>query len=62
MKQADKRNIQNKATNKTNLYITKHAMIHLKHYNGSIIVRKIVLCVCVYVCVTNTAKTTERVK
>ncbi len=42
-KQSDK---QNKF-----IFITKHAMIHLKHYYGSIIVRKIVFCVYVCVCV-----------
>ena len=35
----------------TFIFITKHVMIYLKHYYGSIIVRKIVLCVCVCVCV-----------
>ena len=46
------------------IFITKHAMIHLKYYYGSIIIRKIVLSVrmCVCVCVSNTTKTTEKVK
>ena len=30
--------------------ITKNAMIHLKHYYGSISVRENILCVCVCVC------------
>ena len=44
------------------IFITKHAMIHLKHYYGSITVREIILCVCVCVCVTNKTKTTKRTK
>ena len=35
------------------IFITKHTMIHLKQHYGSIILRKIVLCVCVCVCVWN---------
>ena len=38
MKRRGQKNIQNKATNKTNFYITtKHAMIHLKYCYGSIL-------------------------
>ena len=49
---ADKRNIQNKRRKQNKfIFITKYEMIHLKHYYGSIIVRKIVLRVCVCVCV-----------
>ena len=56
----DKRNIQNKATNKTNLYLYKTYIDTLKYRNGSI--NKIVMCVYVRVCVcvTNTTTTTER--
>ena len=46
---ADKRNIQNKATNKTNLYLYKTYIDTLKYRYGSI--NKIVMCVYVRVCV-----------
>ena len=49
---ADKMNIQDKAVQTKQIYIsTIHAMKHLKHYYGSITVRGIILCVCVCVCV-----------
>ncbi len=51
-KQRDKQNIF--------IFITKHAMIHSKYYYGFILFVNSPLCVCV--CVTNTTKTTERVK
>ena len=37
-------------------------MKHLKPYYGSITIREIILCVCVYVYVTNTTKTTKKDK
>ena len=46
-----------KQVDKQNKFIfrSKHAMIHLKYY-WFYIVRKIVLCVCVRVCASNTTK------
>ena len=44
------------------IFITKHAIIHLKYCYGSILlVSPVCMCVCVCVCVSNTTRTTERV-